>query len=29
MEKSNFKDPRAEYLEEKTKNMNFEVSEPR
>lgn len=29
VEKSNFKDPRAEYLEEKTKNMNFEVSEPR
>lgn len=29
MEKLNLKDPRAEYLEEKTKNMNFEVSEPR
>ena len=29
LEKLNLKDPRAEYLEEKTKNMNFEVSEPR
>ena len=25
----NRRDPRVEYLEEKTKNMNFEVSEPR
>lgn len=25
----NIRDPRIEYLEEKTKNMNFEVSEPR
>ncbi|MBS6126087.1 MAG: hypothetical protein KH761_04535 [Veillonella sp.] len=29
LEKLSLKDPRAEYLEEKTKNMNFEVSEPR
>ena len=29
VEQSNIKDPRAQYLEEKTKNMNFEVSEPR